>query len=79
MAKSEILLLSDGSQPFRTIGWVLEYKDLLMAARKFTISGGEKLNHLMAAESRPPCLCFYFLFSAGKILLLPVFIPAFSS
>jgi len=52
---------------------------LLMAARKFTISGGEKLNHLMAAESRPPCLWFYFLFCAGKILLLPVFIPAFSS
>jgi hypothetical protein len=52
---------------------------LLMAAQKFTISGGEKLNHLMAAESRPPCLCFYFLFCAGKILLLPVFIPAFSS
>ena len=32
MAKSEILLLGDGSQPFRTIGWVLEYKGFSIKA-----------------------------------------------
>ena len=32
MAKSEILLLGDGFQPFRTIAWVLEYKDFSIKA-----------------------------------------------
>ncbi len=32
MAKSEILLLGDGSQPFRTMGWVLEYKGFSIKA-----------------------------------------------
>ncbi len=32
MAKSEILLLGDGSQPFRTMSWVLEYGGLSIKA-----------------------------------------------
>jgi DNA-binding NtrC family response regulator len=32
MAKSEILLLGDGSQPFRTMGLILEYKGLSIKA-----------------------------------------------
>ena len=32
MAKSEILLLGDGSQPFRTMGWALEYKGVSITA-----------------------------------------------
>jgi len=32
MAKSEILLLGDGSRPFRTMGWVLEYKGFSIKA-----------------------------------------------
>jgi len=32
MAKSEILLLGDGSQPFRTMGWVLEHKGFSIKA-----------------------------------------------
>jgi DNA-binding response OmpR family regulator len=32
MAKSEILLLDDGSHPFRTMGWVLEYKGFSIKA-----------------------------------------------
>ena len=32
MAKSEILLLGDGSHSFRTMGWVLEYKGFLIKA-----------------------------------------------
>ncbi len=32
MAKSEILLLGDGSHPFRTMGWVLEYKGISIKA-----------------------------------------------
>jgi DNA-binding NtrC family response regulator len=34
MAKSEILLLGDGSQSFRTMGWVLEYRGLSIKALK---------------------------------------------
>jgi two-component system OmpR family response regulator len=43
MAKSEILLLSDGSQPFWTIGWVLEYKDLSIKAVRGTEAALEAL------------------------------------
>ncbi len=32
MAKSGILLLGDGSHPFRTMGWVLEYKGFSIKA-----------------------------------------------
>jgi PleD family two-component response regulator len=32
MAKSEILLLGDGSHPFRTMGWVLEYRGFSIKA-----------------------------------------------
>ncbi len=32
MAKSEILLLGEGSQSFRTMGWVLEYKGFSIKA-----------------------------------------------
>ncbi len=32
MDKSEILLLGDGSHPFRTMGWVLEYKGFSIRA-----------------------------------------------
>ena len=32
MVKSEILLLGDGSHPFRTMGWVLEYRDFSVKA-----------------------------------------------
>jgi PleD family two-component response regulator len=32
MAKSEILILGDGSRPFRTMGWVLEYKGFSIKA-----------------------------------------------
>jgi PleD family two-component response regulator len=34
MAKSEILLLGDGSHPFRTMGWVLAYKGYSIKAVK---------------------------------------------
>jgi PleD family two-component response regulator len=32
MAKAEILLLGDGSHPFRTMGWVLEYRGFSIKA-----------------------------------------------
>ncbi len=32
MAKNGILLLDDGSHPFRTMGWVLEYRDFSVKA-----------------------------------------------
>jgi PleD family two-component response regulator len=32
MVKSEILLLGDGSNPFRTMSWVLEYRDFSVKA-----------------------------------------------
>ena len=32
MVKSEILLLGDGSHPFRTMGWVLEYRGFSLKA-----------------------------------------------
>jgi PleD family two-component response regulator len=32
MAKNEILLLGDGSHPFRTMGWVLEYRGFSIKA-----------------------------------------------
>ena len=43
MAKADILLLDDGSHPFRTMGWVLEYKGFAIKALRSSEAALEAL------------------------------------